>query len=128
MKKEIVVIDDDLIYRMIISKLIKDIDPSIALKECEDGEIGLGELNSSQDSLERIIVLLDINMPILDGWHFLDEIENSNLYNTSRLTIYMVTSSIDEMDIEKSKTYKTVKGFYSKPLTKANLEEIIITN
>lgn len=125
MKKEIVLIDDDLIYRMIIKKIIKDIDPSIVITECEDGEIGLNEIQNLKDSLNKIIVLLDINMPITDGWHFLDEIENSNLYNTSQLIIYMVTSSIDEMDIERSKSYETIKGFYSKPLTKADLEEII---
>lgn len=117
MNKEIFIIDDDLIYRMIVAKTINRVDSTLRTTECENGEIGLAELEKQKDSKNEIIVLLDINMPILDGWGFLTEIEKSKFYNIDNLVIYMVSSSIDESDKVRAKQYGFVKGFYHKPLS-----------
>ncbi len=63
------------------------------------------------------IIFLDINMPRMDGWEFLQEFEKLPDTILNKCSVYMLTSSIDPNDIEKSKTYKTVKNFFSKPLT-----------
>lgn len=128
MKKEIFIIDDDPIYRMIVSKMISIIDSSVIIKQCENGEIGLSKLENLKNADHNIIVLLDINMPILDGWEVLDEIEKSNFYNLHQLRIYTVSSSTDESDIQKSKKYKLLNGFFSKPLSKEAIKTIIDTD
>jgi CheY-like chemotaxis protein len=119
------IIDDDLIFRMIVSHKITSIDSSINIVECEDGSIGIGKLAQQSNSDEKIIVLLDINMPILDGWGFLDQMEKSNFYNIQNLVIYIVSSSTDESDILKAKQYECVSGFFHKPLSTAELNSII---
>jgi CheY-like chemotaxis protein len=119
------IVDDDLIYRMIISKTIDRIDSSLVIDECEDGAIGIAKLAQRSNSDEKIIVLLDINMPILDGWGFLDQMQKFNFYNIQDLVIYIVSSSTDESDILKAKQYKCVSGFFHKPLSTGELISII---
>lgn len=66
-------------------------------------------------------LLLDINMPILDGFHFLDEFEKFSPELKQKIKIIMLTTSLNPMDIEKSKTYKHVVKFLHKPLTESEL-------
>jgi CheY-like chemotaxis protein len=122
---EIVIIDDDLIYRMIVTKMIKIIDASLTINQCENGKAGLAMLERFSNSKQKVVVLLDINMPVLDGWGFLEQVEKSNFYNLDQLIIYIVSSSTDESDILTAKKYGFVKNFFHKPLSREDLEAII---
>nr|WP_321222116.1 response regulator [uncultured Psychroserpens sp.] len=69
------------------------------------------------------IILLDINMPIMDGWQFLDEfvkIESHKL-----ITIYIVSSSIDPQDIKRAKKYQNISNYIVKPITIKKLKTIM---
>ena len=68
------------------------------------------------------VVFLDINMPEMNGWEFLEEINKFPKVILSRCKVYMLISSIDQKDIEKSKSYKMVYDFVSKPLTVDKIE------
>mgnify|MGYP003119965134 CR=1 FL=1 len=125
MKKEIFIIDDDPIYRLIVSKTIKNIDSSLPITECENGEIGLAKLESTKNMDDEIIVLLDINMPVSDGWDVLDELEKNNFHQLSLLSIYLVSSSTDKSDLIKSNAYKFIKGFISKPFKREDIKSVI---
>jgi CheY-like chemotaxis protein len=63
------------------------------------------------------IIYLDINMPIMDGWEFLDEFQKFPPVLTGNCCVVMLTSSADLRDVEKAKSYSMVKDFISKPLT-----------
>lgn len=125
MKKEIIIIDDDPIYRMIVSITLKNMDASLTIIECEDGEMGLAKLEHLKSSDAKIIVFLDINMPILNGWSFLEAIEKYNLNHPNQLIIYMVSSSIDKEDVLRAKEYGFVRGFLHKPLSKEDFTKIV---
>ncbi len=125
MKKEIFIIDDDPIYRLIVSKTINNIDSTLQIVECENGEIGLAKLESINNLEHEIIVLLDINMPVIDGWGVLKEIEKTNSPKQYLLSVYIVSSSTDESDILKSKNFKFLKGFFSKPFKREDIKAII---
>lgn len=125
MKKKLFIIDDDAIYRIIVSKMTNIIDSTLIINQAENGEIGLAKLEYMKNSNEMIIVLLDINMPILDGWGVLDQIEKNNFYNIDQFLIYIVSSSTDERDILKAKQYDFLKGFLHKPLKKEDIKSII---
>jgi len=125
MKKEIFIVDDDPIYRLIVLKMIKNRDASIEICECENGEIGLAELKKPERAGHKIVVLLDINMPVLNGWSFLEELEKNDFYNLEQLDVYMVTSSVDENDKIKAKQFPFIKGFYHKPLSSEDIEWFI---
>ncbi len=69
------------------------------------------------------VILLDINMPILDGWQFLDGIITIKVIK--KITIFIVTSSIDPRDKEKAKSYSNVKNFVVKPITQDKLNDLM---
>jgi len=70
------------------------------------------------------VIFLDINMPIMDGFQFLDEFEKIPLKYRENTRVVMLTTSINPIDIESSKKNKHVKGFLNKPLTKEHLDSL----
>jgi CheY-like chemotaxis protein len=60
---------------------------------------------------------LDINMPVMDGWEFLDEFNLLPKDALKECSVIMHTSSIDPRDIERAKTYSVVIDYITKPLT-----------
>lgn len=125
MKNQIVIIDDDHVYRLITFKMIHHVDNSLEIHQCENALIGLETLVSFENSDHPITVLLDINLPLMNGWDFLKKLEKSHPDLLNTMDIYMVSSSTDDSDIFKSKTYKFLKGFISKPLNKENIKTIL---
>lgn len=125
---KVLIIDDDVVYRMIASKMMKLMEPSIEIVECENGKIGLESLQKQHDLSKRIAILLDLNMPVLDGWGFLETIERSTFNKLNHLTIYIVTSSVDKNDILKASQYSFIESFFHKPLSKENIETVLTKN
>ena len=71
------------------------------------------------------VILLDINMPVMDGWDFLEWFKEYKSHFPKPISIFMVSSSIDRRDIEKAKSYAEVKDYISKPLTDRSFFEIV---
>lgn len=125
MKKDIFIVDDDPIYRMIVSRMLKQKDKEATIHECKNGEVGLDQLQYIEKTDSLTIILLDINMPMMDGWTFLEELKASNCYDIRNLNLYMVSSSTDQSDIYKAHQYKIVKKFIHKPLSIHNIQSIL---
>lgn len=122
------IIDDDPIFIFGTQRMMK------IANFCESFMIFHNGKNAL-DTLEKIIladgilpdlILLDLNMPIMDGWEFLDEF--IKIKCRQKITIYIITSSIDSEDVKKAKTYSNVSNYLLKPVTfdglKALLEEV----
>lgn len=125
MNKTIYVIDDDPLVRLIVEKMMSRVDNSLAFVHCENGKIGLDNLSEYLGGFSNCIVLLDLNMPVLDGWGFLDRIQSGILNNYELLSLYILSSSTDKGDIEKARQYPLVKRFYHKPLSLDDISEIL---
>ena len=78
-------------------------------------------VNSNDENTIPQVILLDINMPIMNGFDFLDSF--IRLAN-KQISVYMLTSSIDDADMIKSLKYPCVKGYFSKPLTTDTIAQI----
>ena len=121
--KSIALIDDDAVTNMINTKIISRSFPANIVSYTNAREsldkFG-GEAGAGKPVLPDFI-FLDINMPGMDGWEFLAEFQNFPADRIKGCKIYMLTSSIDLDDIEKSKQFASVLGFISKPLTQDKL-------
>lgn len=125
MSKKVFLIDDDCVLRLIVERMMRSIDSSLVFIPCENGRVGLEKLNDHFEPAAECIILLDLNMPILDGWGFLEEMQASQWSDYPNITLYILSSSTDKSDIERSRQYSIVKKFYNKPLSNHDFNKIL---
>lgn len=113
-------IDDDEINNMLSERMMKRVMPDAIVKSFLHAEEALELLKSKKENVPDA-VFLDINMPRMNGWEFLDSITVLNIH----LNVYMLTSSIDSRDQDKASKYAQVNDFISKPLREERLRLII---
>ncbi len=121
MSKVICIIDDDPIYQFLINKIIGNTDASHELLFFKNGKEALDYFMLDLEKNLPEIILLDLEMPVMDGWDFLKEIEQ---LQTKKTAIYIVSSSISHEDKEKAKAFPKIKGHYSKPINSNRIQEI----
>lgn len=113
--KRIMLIDDDPIVNMVNQTLISAVNPNLvisAFTSAEDALLGLPEHN------EQTLLLLDLNMPRFDGWDFLNAFSQMPEAVKKQFCIYVLSSSIDNMDKQRACSYPDVKDYLVKPLLK----------
>jgi response regulator RpfG family c-di-GMP phosphodiesterase len=125
MLEEIVLIDDDKIVNATNRRIVEKILPTIPIKIFENGEKGLVYLISALDDNRKTLVFLDINMPIMDGFQFLNVYENAIAYQKHFFTICLLTGSIDKGDQQKAAKFPSVLEYTVKPLSEEKIRELI---
>ena len=122
MKREkiICVIDDDDIYQMIMKRVICKADVFEGRQQFSNAMDALEEFRDLSRELPDLI-LLDINMPGIDGWQFIEELRERRPGFEKETRIYIVTSSIAQTDQAKAESYEEIYGFLSKPI---NVEQL----
>lgn len=120
-------IDDDDIYKFATSRSIKSEFSDSSVDTFNDGEEALQHFATLKEGpLESIpdIVLLDINMPIMNGWEFLEKYSEhvGGLVKLPR--IYMVTSSVNDWDLERASDNELLTGYVSKPLSRETIRKL----
>ncbi len=125
--KTICIIDDEIIVHFIINTIISKFDNKITVLAYNNGEEAIISFKKMLPAEEHIpdIVLLDINMPVMDGWQFLDEFIKIKSQINKKIAIYILSSSSAPEDINKSKSYSAISGYLSKPLESDTLRNLI---
>lgn len=123
--KTVCVIDDDKMYKLLLLRQLKAFNFCENILTFSNGLEALTYLNSVMASPDLLpdIILLDLNMPVMDGWQFLDEFVKTR--PAKKIKMYVVSSSIDPTDHAKALAYEEVACFYSKPITKRIFEKIL---
>lgn len=120
------IIDDDPIFIFGTKKIMELANFCESFMVFHNGEEALNTLKpiieAGEESMPDVI-LLDLNMPIMDGWEFLDEF--IRIPTHKQIVIYIVTSSINPADVERAKSYDKVSNYLVKPISAENLHEII---
>lgn len=126
------IIDDDKIYVNLVRKIIEIKKLSKNLIIFKNGREALEyfqkNLSSfSEDSLPEII-FLDLNMPVMDGWEFLNEFIKIKNELSKKIQLYVVSSSIDPRDLERAKSFNMVTDYLIKPIELKKFEKIFTRN
>jgi len=121
----LLVIDDDDINIFIIRKIVNKIELDIDMVSKSNGQQAIDYLRQIHTESQKLphLILIDINMPLMNGWEFIEAYDSLGIQQPADM--YILSSSVYENDIEKSKSYKSVKGFISKPLSMERLTELI---
>lgn len=123
MLENVLVIDDDNVFNYLVEDAFEEANINCKVTFKTRAKEALNYLKDSLNPSPELI-FLDINMPVMTGWEFLDEYEKIKLHKTSKTKIVMLSSSIYKEDKDKAKEYNKVVDFITKPLTSEQLQEV----
>ncbi|MGL2966405.1 response regulator [Flavobacterium sp. XGLA_31] len=117
---DVFVVDDDKIFHFIIKKLLASSNIDVTPAFFENGLQAIEGIKNKLQNGETPpdLILLDINMPVLDGWQFLEEFKILKEQIQKEIAIYIISSSDNTVDIDRAKDFEEeVTDYYLKPVT-----------
>jgi len=125
---QFVIIDDDSINNMVCKAAIKSATGGI-IASCFNNPVEalkyFRNYNETNNDGKQIIVFLDINMPEMSGWEWLENYSSLPGQKKDNVLIYILSSSVNPTDIDQAHSNCLVKNYLVKPLTKAKVIDVI---
>ena len=125
--KKVYLIDDDEVFVFLTKRIIEKSNANVSIQVFTNGQDAIDHLMDIAGDFNALpdVILLDLNMPVMDGWEFLEAYQHIDFADNQRPSLYIVTSSISPHEIERAKHLKIVSEFIVKPLAKEKFVEII---
>lgn len=120
----ILCVDDDPITLMLCKMVINKASFSNKIITAKNGEEALNYFKTINDNEKPQLIFLDLNMPVMGGWEFLDCFSTADYSEYNTIKVIILSSTIDPEDLEKAKKYPMVIDFLSKPISKEMLEYV----
>jgi CheY-like chemotaxis protein len=123
----ILVIDDDEPTNFLNKMIIQEAGCAEHVKAVQSGQEALEFLSREQNNLSEgpDLIFLDINMPAMNGWEFLEKYRQLNKEQQARVMVVMLTTSLFTEDKIKASEMPEVSGFENKPLTAEKLNRVL---
>lgn len=124
---KVCLVDDDELFQFLAKRVIEETKLVDSIEIFSNGLEAITHLKTLLDNPAHLpdIILLDLNMPVMDGWNFLDEFSKIAPQIGRKITTYIVSSSNDPADINRSRKFDAVKDFIIKPITKQKFIEMV---
>jgi two-component SAPR family response regulator len=124
--KKVLIIDDDEISNFISQKLLEQCNVAEEIYSYDNAKEALAfiELCIKKGDFVPDMILLDINMPLMNGWDFLKKFEDIPGVSKHTTSLYILSSSVYSKDFDTAAKHKLVNGYIVKPLSKEKLIEI----
>jgi CheY-like chemotaxis protein len=121
------IVDDDKLFVFLTKKTMNGTKIAINVTEFADGQEAITYLNKIANNKELLpdIIFLDLSMPIMDGWEFIEEYKQIKQKMDKEIKLYIFSSSISPHDIERAKTISEVNDFIIKPLVQDKFIEML---
>jgi CheY-like chemotaxis protein len=116
------IIDDDEVSLFLTSMLLESGSYVKQIESFESANVALKTLEQEEQSTIPNVIFLDLNMPDMSGWEFLDILSQQESKYLNKCKIFILSSSVDNTEKEKAKTYNLVSAFLHKPLDEEELE------
>ncbi|MEW2921733.1 MULTISPECIES: response regulator [Flavobacteriaceae] len=127
-KPNILLVDDDEVYLFVTKRILSNLSSDILVTSFTDGERAIEYINLCIEEKVELpeVILLDINMPFMDGWGFLSEFKKMKpVLPNHNVNIFMVTSSNDPDDFSKAKDFEEITGYIVKPVFEDKMTQIL---
>lgn len=127
-KHNVCLIDDDNIYQFTARKILESTGLTGEIQSFYNGKEAINYFKDKQNLRSEIlpdIIFLDINMPVMNGWEFLEEYQTVHSSFPKNIILYVVSSSIDDYDIRKSREYDLVSDYIIKPINRDTYKDLI---
>lgn len=124
----IALIDDDEATNFFHRMLIKKTGTTDQVLVFQGAMNALDYFKKDEELLIPDLILLDLNMPVMDGWDFLDEFANLPEAVNNRTKVVILTTSPNPEEVKRAKNHKFVSGFKTKPFTPEKMQEILMDN
>ena len=123
----ILLVDDDAPTLFLNKLVIQDLNCTDRVLTAENGRQAIDMLTEKKDDgfLCPDLILLDINMPIINGWEFMDKYQTLSAEQKAKIVVVMVTTSLNPDDRSRAESIEDIKDFVSKPLDEITLKDII---
>ncbi|KGO90675.1 response regulator [Flavobacterium suncheonense] len=121
----ILLIEDNKIDQLVTTKLLKKTLGNLDINIVSNGREGIEWLHAHEKDFHSLIILLDIKMPVMDGFEFLTNYDTLSEEIKNGTEIFMLSSTLDSTDIERANESNYVKKLFSKPLPVQQFKEMI---
>ena len=119
-------IDDNKIDNFFHERVIRKNDAANIVITKESGQEALDYLIRGSETVQPDVIFLDINMPGMNGWEFIDHYKSLDPYLQNSMIVIMLSTSDNPDDKALAKTHQILSDFKTKPLTKEMLEEVLL--
>jgi CheY-like chemotaxis protein len=126
-KKNWAIVDDDKVFHLTTQLLIEEKELKDNVLIFHNGKEAIEYIRSNKNSSQQLpdVILLDLYMPVMDGWDFLEEYLPLRNELGKDISIYVVSSSIDQDDLKRAYAISEIKNYFIKPLRLTELDKIL---
>lgn len=128
MPSNVLLIDDGIIDNYIFETLLKQTGKEVTTTVCSNGKMAIEKLEEIKYKDKTVMpeyIIVDITMPTMDGWEFLNEYKRLDIDPALNSKVYILTSSIFKTDYNRSQGYPFISGFIVKPIDSQSLNKIL---